>query len=98
MLSILAILFDPLFLLMAMVAVSLGSNKNYIIPVTGVFIGVFAETLAMKVSPGHLWGDSFPTFMAAGIVQAIMAYFVVHWWKSRKHQAECGTQSDISGK
>lgn len=86
MLSILTILFDPLFLLMALVAVSLGSSKNYIIPLTGVFIGVFAETLATKVTPGQQWGDSFPTLMAAGIVQAIMAYFVVRWWKHRKQR------------
>ena len=89
--SVLAIIFDPLFLLMAMIAVSLGSSKNYIIPVTGVFIGLFAETLTMKVTQGHQWGDSFPTLMAAGIIQAIMAYFVVRWWNNRKKQSEQST-------
>ena len=74
---------------MAMVAVSLGSGKNYIIPATGVFIGLFAETLTMKVTPGHQWGDSFPMLMAAGIIQAIIAYFVIRWWRGRK-QAELG--------
>ena len=83
MMNVLAIIFDPLFLLIAMIAISLGGSKNYIIPVTGVFIGLFSETLTMKVTPGHQWGDSFPMLLAAGIIQAIMAYFVVRWWRNR---------------
>ncbi len=84
MLSVLAILFDPLFLMIAIIAVSLGSSKHYVIPFTGVFIGLFAETLALKVTPGYQWGDSFPMYLAAGITQSIMAYFMVRWWCNRK--------------
>ena len=59
MIGTLLLLLDPFFVLMALVAVSLGFSKAYIIPVTSVFVGLFAETLAMKVTPGHNWGDSF---------------------------------------
>lgn len=84
MIGTLLILLDPFFVLMALVAVSLGFSKAYIIPVTSVFIGLFAETLAMKVAPGHNWGDSFATLLAAGIIQSILAYFAVSWWRKRK--------------
>ena len=82
--SIIAILLDPFFILIALIAVSLGYSKNYIIPITGVFIGLLAETLAMKVTQGHQWGDSFPILLATGIIQAISAYFMVGWWRNRK--------------
>ena len=84
MMSTALILLDPFFLMMALVAVSLGFSKAYIIPVTSVFIGLFAETLAMKVTPGQMWGDSFALLLAAGIIQSIVAYFVVGWWRKRK--------------
>ena len=84
MIGTLLILLDPFFVLMALVAVSLGFSKAYIIPVTSVFIGLFAETLAMKVTPGHIWGNSFAMLLAAGIIQTILAYFAVSWWRKRK--------------
>lgn len=88
MIGTLLILFDPFFVLMALVAVSLGFSKAYIIPVTSVFIGLFAETLAMKVTPGHSWGDSFAMLLAAGIIQTILAYFAVSWWRKRQSRQD----------
>lgn len=84
MLSMVLLLLDPFFLLMATVAVTLGFSKAYIVPTTGVFVGIFAETLAMKVTPGHIWGESFALLLATGIIQAILAYFAVGWWRARK--------------
>lgn len=84
MLSMVLLLLDPFFLLMAIVAVSLGFSKAYVVPATAVFIGLFAETLTMKVTPGHMWGESFALLLATGIIQAIIAYFAVGWWRNRK--------------
>ena len=86
-------IFDPLFLLVALVAVSLGFSKNYIIPLTAVFLGLLAETLAMKATPGHQWGESFPTMIASGIIQTIIAYFIVAWRRKRKNRCK----SELTG-
>ena len=86
MLNSVLILLDPFYLAMALMVVSLGFSKAYIIPATGVFIGLFAETLAMKVTPGHIWGDSFALLLAAGLIQAILAYFIVGFWRARKKE------------
>lgn len=93
MIGTLLILLDPFFMLMALVIVSLGFSKAYIIPVTSVFLGLFAETLAMKVTPGHGWGDSFAMLLAAGIIQTILAYFAVNWWRNRRIISETARHS-----
>lgn len=90
------LLLDPFFLLVAVVAVSLGRSKNYIVPMTGIFVGLLAETLATKANPGHQWGDSILVFLASGIIQAIIAYFLVGQWY--KHKLRIQQRSDQGGK
>ncbi|MGB1271307.1 MAG: hypothetical protein ACPG5T_04470 [Endozoicomonas sp.] len=89
------LLLDPFFLLVAVVAVSLGRSKNYIVPLTGIFVSLLAETLATIANPGHQWGDSVLVFLASGIIQAIVAYFLVGQWRKHKLRGQQG--SDQSG-
>lgn len=81
-------LFAPFFLLVAVVAISLGYSKKYIIPLTAVFIGLLAETMVTKANPGHQWGISIHVFLGAGIVQAVLAYFTVGYWRRRKNWSQ----------
>lgn len=86
-------LFDPFFLFVAVIAISLGYSKKYIIPLTALFIGLLAETLAAEASQFRQWGESILVFLGAGIIQAILGYFVVGYWRRKKNcsrEASCG--------
>ena len=86
-------LFDPFFLFVAVIAISLGYSKKYIVPLTALFIGLLAETLATEVNQARQWGESIHVFLGAGIIQAILAYFAVGCWRRRKlcsQGASCG--------
>ncbi|KEI70611.1 hypothetical protein [Endozoicomonas elysicola] len=86
-------LFDPFFLFVAVIAISLGYSKKYIIPLTALFVGLLAETLAAEANQFRQWGESVHVFLGAGIIQAILAYFAVGYWRRKKlcsRDASCG--------
>ncbi|WP_419833913.1 hypothetical protein [Endozoicomonas atrinae] len=62
-------MFDPFFLFVAVIAISLGYSKKYIVPLTALFIGLLAETLATEVNQARQWGESIHVFLGAGIIQ-----------------------------
>ncbi|WP_419533156.1 hypothetical protein [Endozoicomonas sp.] len=81
-------LFDPFFLFVAVIGISLGYSKKYIVPLTALFIGLLAETLATEANQARQWGESIHVFLGAAIIQAILAYFAVGCWRRRKFCVE----------